>query len=97
MGPGFGGEASGPRGARVREGVGGETSEALVSLARLGGVDCLLLVPWVVLGAVFGALAMVGSGTGLVCRGLLDVLLLPPVSLLVLLEIASTFDVGLPC
>ena len=78
VGAGFGGEASGPRAARVREGVGGETSEALVSLARLGGVDSLLLAPWVVLGAVFGALAMVGS-------------------LLVLLEIASTFDVGLPC
>ena len=95
MGAGFGGEASGPRVALVRAGFGGETLEALVSLARLGGVDCLLLVP--LLGAVFGALAMVGSGTGLVCRGLLDALLLPPVSLLALLEIASTFDVGLPC
>ena len=93
----FGAEASGPRVALVRAGFGGETSEALVSLARLGRVDSLLLVPWVVLGAVLGALAMVGSGTGFVCRGLLDSLLLPPVSLLVLLENTSTFDVGLPC
>ena len=83
--------------ARVGAGLGGETSEPRVALARLGGVDSLLLVPWVVLRAAFEALAMVGSGTGLVCRGLLDALLLPPVSLLVLLEIASSFDVGLPC
>ena len=79
MGAGLGGEVSGPWVPLVMAGLGGETSEALVALARLGGVDSLLLVPWVVLGAVLGALAMVGSGTGFVCRGLLDALLLPPV------------------
>ena len=74
-------------------GFGGETLEALVALARLGGVHSVLLVPWVVL----RALAMVGSRTAFVCRGLLDSLLLPPVSLLVLVAIASSFDVEPPC
>ena len=77
MGAGFGGETSEPRVARVGAGLGSETSEPLVALARLGRADSLLLVPWVVLGAVLGALAIVGSGTGFVCRGLLDALLLP--------------------
>ena len=85
-------------------GFGGETLEALAALARLGGVHSVLLVPWVmlravplVLRAVLGALAMVGPRNAFVCRGLLDSLLLPPVSLLVLVEIASSFDVEPPC
>ena len=75
VGAGLGGEASGPRVGLVRAGLGSDTSEALVSLARLGGVDSLLLVPWVLLGVVLGALAM-GRSIGFVYLRLLDARLL---------------------
>ena len=56
-------------------GLGGETSEPRVALARLGGVDSLLLVPWVLLGVVLGALAM-GRSIGFVYLRMLDARLL---------------------
>ena len=62
-------------------GFGGETSEALVALAPLG--CSLLLAYWGLLGAVLGVVAMLEAGTGYLSAGLLESLLIPPVSLLV--------------
>ena len=72
MGAGLGGEALGPRVALVRAGFGGGTLEALVSLVRLGGVDSLLLVPWVLLGVMLGVLAMEEGSSGCLYLWMLD-------------------------
>ena len=73
-------------------GFGGETLEALGALALLGMVlRAVLLVP------LAGALATVGSRNAFVCCGLLAWMLRPPVSLLVLVAIASSFDVEPLC
>ena len=75
-------------------GFGGETSEALVALARLG---CSLLLAYGgLLGAVLGVAAMLEACTGYLTDNLLALLLLPLVSLLVPLQHTSSFGVGLP-
>ena len=75
-------------------GFGGETSEALVVLARLGCT--LLLAYWGLLGAVLGVVAMLEACTGYLSDDLLEPLLFPPVSLLATLHNTSSFDVRLP-
>ena len=77
LGAGLGSASSGPWVKLLMVGFGGETSEALVALARLG--CSLLLAYWGLLGAVLGVVAMLEACTGYLSAGLLELLLIPPV------------------